>query len=92
MTLLEDAGSNLRIDLVHLEPRESDVPPPGQRGLSILAVASGLVQVTVGDHAPTVRSGEVLVAAGERIDAWRNLGQAAAVAFCIATTEARRSR
>lgn len=92
ITLLEDTGSNLRIDLMHLEPRKSGGPPPGQRGTSILAVASGLVQVTVGDHSPTIRSGEVLVAAGERIDAWRNLGQAEAVAFWISTTEARRSR
>ena len=82
-TLLEDAGSNLRIDLVHLEPRESGKPPCGQNGTGIVAVAAGLVQVTVGDQTPALRHGEVLVAACERITAWRNIGQAEAVAFWI---------
>ena len=91
ITLLKDAGASLRIDLVRLDPRESGAPPPEQRGTGIIAVATGLVQVTVGDQTPTIRRGEVLVAASERIEAWRNLGPTEAVAFWIATTGGRRS-
>lgn len=90
LTLLEDAGSNLRIDLVHLEPGESGTPPAGRHATGIVAVAAGLMQVTVGDQTPTLRHGEVLVAAGERIAAWRNIGHGEASAFWIVTTEARR--
>jgi transcriptional regulator with XRE-family HTH domain len=91
ITLLKAAGSNLRIDLVHLEPRESGRPPAAQAGTGIVAVASGLVQVTVGDHTPAIRHGEVLVADCEHIHLWRNLGQAEAVAFWIVTTDVRRA-
>lgn len=90
LTLLEDAGSNLRIDLVHLEPGESGTPPAERHATGIVAVAAGLMQVTVGDQTPTLRHGEVLVAAGERIAAWRNIGHGEASAFWIVTTEARR--
>ena len=92
LTLLEDAASNLRIDLVHLEQREVGRPPAGERGTGIVAVASGLIQVTVGDQTPTLRHGEVLVAAGHRVDAWRNLGPAEAVAFWIVTNDAQGHR
>lgn len=90
VTLLEDTGPSLRVDLVHLAPRERGGPPPDTHGTGIVAVASGLVQVTVGDQKPTIRHGEVLVAASERIAAWRNVGRTEAVAFWIATTEPRR--
>jgi transcriptional regulator with XRE-family HTH domain len=91
LRLFEDADTSLRIDLVHLEPRGTGGPPPGPRGTGIVAVGSGLVQVKVGDHTPTIRHGEVLIADSERIHQWCNLGQAEAVAFWIVTSEAGRS-
>jgi hypothetical protein len=41
------------------------------------------VQVQVGGRTPAVRRGEVLVADSERVEGWRNLGQAEAVLFWI---------
>jgi quercetin dioxygenase-like cupin family protein len=54
-----------------------------REGTGIVAVASGLVQVQVAGQTPTVRAGEVLVAAGDRIEGWRNIGQSEATLFWI---------
>jgi transcriptional regulator with XRE-family HTH domain len=88
--LLSDARSDLRIDLVHLDVRASGAPEPSRPGVGIIAVASGLVQVSVEGQTPTVRHGEVLVADSERIDGWRSLGQAEAELFWIVRSPARR--
>jgi transcriptional regulator with XRE-family HTH domain len=82
LTLLDGTGSDLRIDLVHLDAREA-CTLTGRPGTSIVAVASGLVQVKVGSEAPALRHGEVLVADSAQIDGCRNLGQAEAVLFWI---------
>ena len=90
ITLLADPARNLRVDLVRLQPGQTARPPAGPPSAGIVAVAAGLIQVTVGDQTPTLRHGEVLIAASDRIDAWRNLGPAEAVAFWIVATGARR--
>ena len=73
-----------RIDLVHLEPRESRHAGQGAAGNRASSPSpAGLVQVQVGGQTPALRHGEVLVADSERIEGWRNLGQAEAVAFWI---------
>jgi transcriptional regulator with XRE-family HTH domain len=82
LTLLGGPDSDLRIDLVHLDARETRSLDGGV-GTGIVAVASGLVQVRVGSQTPAVRHGEVLVAGSDRIDGVRNLGQAEAVLFWI---------
>jgi transcriptional regulator with XRE-family HTH domain len=81
--LLGDASSDLSVDLVYLGPRESARPAEMREGTGIVAVASGLVQVQVAGQTPTVRAGEVLVAAGDRIEGWRNIGQSEATLFWI---------
>ena len=81
MALLGDEGSGLKIDLVHLGPREVAHPPAQPEGTGIVAVGAGLVQVDVGGQTPAVRAGEVLVAPTTRIDAWRNIGQTEAMLF-----------
>jgi len=91
ITLLGDAASELRIDLVHLDPREAGgptehegaLPTQHRRRRGIVAVASGLVHVEVAGRTPAVRSGEVLVAHCERVEAWRNIGETEAVLFWI---------
>jgi transcriptional regulator with XRE-family HTH domain len=83
LTLLGGADSDLRIDLVHLDARETRSLQAPRVGTGIVAVASGLVQVKVGSQTPAVRHGEVLVGGSERIDGVRNLGQAEAVLFWI---------
>ncbi len=80
-TLLGDEGSGLRIDLVHLGPREVARPAAVTDGTGIVAVGAGLVQVEVAGQTPAVRAGEVLVAAGNRIEGWRNIGQTEAMLF-----------
>lgn len=81
--LLGDASSDLSVDLVYLGPRESARPAETREGTGIVAVASGLVQVQVAGQTPTVRAGEVLVAAGDRIEGWRNIAQSEATLFWI---------
>ena len=83
LTLLGGADSDLRIDLVHLDARETcglDAPRPGT---GVVAVASGLVQVKVAGQTPAVRHGEVVVADSDQFEGARNLGQAEAVLFWI---------
>jgi transcriptional regulator with XRE-family HTH domain len=90
-TLIGDADAGLRIDVVHLEPRQAGAPSARCPGAGILAVASGLVQVQVAGQTPAIRHGEVLVADSERIEGWRNLGQGEALAFWIVFPGSRRA-
>jgi transcriptional regulator with XRE-family HTH domain len=83
ITLLGDATSRLRIDLVRLDVREAGRPIDQQKGSGIVAVATGLIQVQIAGATPAVRSGEVLVGDSERVQGWRNLGQTDAVFFWI---------
>ena len=92
LTLLGGTDSELRIDLVRLDPREAGGPAATRAGTGIVAVAGGLVQVKVADQTPAVRHGEVLVAQSETIKAWRNVGQAEAVLFWIVLAESKRVR
>lgn len=82
-TLLDDASSGLRVDLVHLDRQQATELTETERGIGIVAVASGLVQVRVVTQTPTVRHGEVLVARSERIQGWRNLDPTPAMLFWI---------
>jgi transcriptional regulator with XRE-family HTH domain len=90
LTLLGGAGSDVLVDLVHLDARETAEAPATPPGTAIVAVAGGLVQVKVADQAPAIRHGEVLVAASEQIRGWRNLGQAEAMMFWIVFAQSRR--
>ncbi len=83
ITLLGDATSKLRIDLVHLKAREAGGPADQPKGIGIVAVAAGLFQVLIAGGTPAVRSGEVLVADSDRVEGWRNIGQTDAVLFWI---------
>lgn len=83
ITLLGGTDSALRVDLVHLGPREAGTPSGRHKGTAIVAVASGLVHVKVAGQTPAVRHGEVLVADSERVEGWRNLGQSDATLFWI---------
>jgi transcriptional regulator with XRE-family HTH domain len=82
-TLLTEAGTGLRVDLVHLAPRQSGRPAAAPAGMAIVAVVAGLLQVGVEGQTPTLRHGEVLVAESKRIDGWRNLGHTDTLAFWI---------
>jgi transcriptional regulator with XRE-family HTH domain len=92
ITLLGGRDSELRIDLVHLGVREAGAPLDRQPGSGIVAVAGGLVSVTIAGQTPAVRFGEVLVADSERVEGWRNLGNADAVLFWIVVPAAAATR
>jgi transcriptional regulator with XRE-family HTH domain len=83
VTLLDGTGTDVHADLVHLGPREAGAPERTWPGTGIIAVAGGLLQVLVAGQTPAIRHGEVLVADSERIESWRNLGQAEATLFWI---------
>ncbi len=83
MTLLGGPDADLRIDLVHLGPREAGRPAERPPSSVIVAVAAGMVQVEVAGQTPAVRHGEVLVADGERVTGWRNIGRGDATLFWI---------
>jgi quercetin dioxygenase-like cupin family protein len=68
---------------VHLDAREAGAPAAPRPGRAIVAVAAGLVQVSVGGQTPALRQGEVLVADSTQVEGWRNLGQGEAVLFWI---------
>jgi transcriptional regulator with XRE-family HTH domain len=87
--LLDGSDSEVRIDLVHVEPQGTGAPAVTRPGTGILAVAGGLLQVSVGGETPTLRHGETLVADSDRVEGWRNLGHGAAVAFWIVVSPAR---
>jgi transcriptional regulator with XRE-family HTH domain len=77
------------VELIQLAPREAGAPGPVRSGQGIIAVASGLVQVTVAGRTPALRHGEVLVTDASQVAAWRNLGQSEALLFWITSPSAR---
>jgi transcriptional regulator with XRE-family HTH domain len=83
LRLLGGAGSEVRVDLVHLDARESLRAGPQPDGAGVVAVASGLVQVVIGSQTPAVRAGEVLAVDADRLEGWRNIGQTEAMLFWI---------
>ncbi len=92
ITLLGDAHSELRIDLVHLDARAMSRPTESQPGTGIVAVAEGLVHVQIAGQTPAVRAGEVLVAESVRVEGWRNIGRGQAALFWIVAARGRDSR
>ena len=90
LRLLGGGGSEIRVNLVQLGARESHREVAHGEGAGIVAVATGLVQVLIGGQTPAVRAGEVLVAAADRVEGWRNMGQTEAVLFWIVVPAAGR--
>ena len=83
LALLDDPAAGVRAYLVRLPPRESRSPHVSHKGVELVAVASGLVQVILSNGRPVVRSGEVLLVETTTVEAWRNLGAAEATLFWV---------
>jgi transcriptional regulator with XRE-family HTH domain len=81
--LLADPAAGLRAYVVHLAPRESASPQIAHKGIELVAVATGLVQVVLASGRPVLRRGEVLLVESTTIERWRNLGSAEATLFWI---------
>jgi transcriptional regulator with XRE-family HTH domain len=89
LPLLDDPRAGLRAYLIRLQPGQSTTPTVVHTGVEMVAVASGLVQITVGAGLPVLREGEVLVVDQTRISGWRNMGEREALAFWILRDQAR---
>ncbi|MBD0349418.1 MAG: helix-turn-helix domain-containing protein [Thermoleophilia bacterium] len=83
IALLDDPEVGLRAYLVRLPPRATIDPHLTHKGLEIVAVASGLVQVVLATGRPVLRSGEVLLAEDTPVTGWRNVGPGDAAVFWI---------
>ncbi|MDQ3823360.1 MAG: helix-turn-helix domain-containing protein [Actinomycetota bacterium] len=83
LPLLDDPAAGLRTYVVHLPPRGSGSPHVAHKGVELVAVASGLVQVVLATGRPVLRRGEVLLVEATSIDSWRNLGPSEATLFWV---------
>ncbi|MBW3610769.1 MAG: helix-turn-helix domain-containing protein, partial [Actinobacteria bacterium] len=81
--LLDDPKAGLRTYLVRLGPAETATPEITQKGPELVLVASGLVQVTIGDDTPVMRAGDVALATRVPISRWRNLVGEPALIFWV---------
>ena len=75
--------AGLRVFLARLPPRASGRTDERHKGVEAVTVASGLVQIELGDRRAALRAGEALVAEARSITAWRNVGESEAMLFWI---------
>lgn len=87
VALFDDPKAGLRIYVLRLTPGATAAPGFGHKGPEIVAVAQGLVQVTLDTGTPVLRHGEALFAEDSGVTGWRNLADAPALAFWILRDE-----
>lgn len=73
VALLDDPTPGLRAYLVRLRGGEEGKPPIVHKGVELVLVAAGLVQVDVGSATPVLRSGDALLVTKTTVVGWRNL-------------------
>jgi transcriptional regulator with XRE-family HTH domain len=73
VALADDSSVGMRCHLVVLPGAESGAPPWAHKGVELIVVASGLVQVDVGGDTPVLRGGDSLLVTTSPITAWANL-------------------
>jgi transcriptional regulator with XRE-family HTH domain len=81
--LSADSTVGMRAYLVEPPDGTWREPPIEHRGVATLAGVRGLVQVDLADDRPVLRSGDVLVAEGSLIRAWRRLRSEPAMCFLL---------
>jgi transcriptional regulator with XRE-family HTH domain len=81
--LLDDRTAGLRAQLVQLAPGATGQNDFQARGVELVAISTGLVQILTTGGNPVVREGEVLLADGGAITGWRNLGEDEASFFVV---------
>ena len=81
--LLDDPQAGLRAFLVNLGPSEKGAPPNPHKGVEVVLVAAGLVQVDLGIETPVMRAGDALLASTVAVAGWRNLLKEPARLFWI---------
>jgi transcriptional regulator with XRE-family HTH domain len=83
LPLVDDRRAGLRAYLVTLPPRGQAQPHLTHKGVEMVAVVSGLVQVMLDGGRPVLRRGETLLAERSAVLGWRNLGEGDATLFWI---------
>ncbi|MDQ3931661.1 MAG: cupin domain-containing protein, partial [Actinomycetota bacterium] len=73
----------LRTYLVHLQPGEMGTPLIPHKGLELVLVAAGLIQIDLGSATPVMRAGDALLATKVPVRGWRNLQAKPARLFWI---------
>jgi transcriptional regulator with XRE-family HTH domain len=81
LPLLDDRHAGLRVYLVRIPRRGTAQPHMTHKGVELVTVASGLVQVVLETGRPVLTTGEALLLDGTPILAWRNLGVGDATLF-----------
>jgi transcriptional regulator with XRE-family HTH domain len=83
IALLDNPEVGLRSYLVRIPPRATAEPHLRHKGIELVAVAGGLVQVLLDTGRPVLRAGETLLAEEAPMTGWRNLGAGEATLFWI---------
>ncbi|HEU5309244.1 MAG TPA: helix-turn-helix domain-containing protein [Acidimicrobiia bacterium] len=81
--LLDDPHAGLRAYLVNLPAGEAGSPPMVHKGVELVVVASGLVQLELGAAAPVMRAGDAVLATRVAVEGWRNLAGEPARLFWV---------
>jgi transcriptional regulator with XRE-family HTH domain len=92
LPLLDNPEAGLRAYVVRLPPGRSGSPGTSHKGVELVAVASGLVQVVLDTGRPVLRAGETLLAERSGVASWRNLSDHEAMLFWILRDDARAIR
>lgn len=87
MALLDDPQTGLRCYLIRLPVKGTSELGFTHKGIELIAVASGLVQVVLATGRPVLRQGEALLAERSGISAVRNLSDSEAVVFWVLRDE-----
>jgi putative transcriptional regulator len=89
--LLDDPHAGMRTYFVRIPRRGSAQPHIVHKGVELITVAGGLVQVLLDTGRPVLTTGEALLLDGTPCAAWRNLGVGEATLFWT-LRDARRDR
>jgi len=81
--LLDDPSAGLRAYVVRLTPGATATPSFAHKGVELVAIASGLVQVGLATGTPVLRTGEALIADRCGVAWWRNLTDREALVFWV---------
>jgi len=83
--LFDDADAGARVHHVHLGEGQRGRPPQPHKGPEVVAVATGLVLVDLGESTPVLRAGDAVMASDVVVQGWTNLADGPSTLFWIAT-------
>jgi transcriptional regulator with XRE-family HTH domain len=86
--LVDNPNVGLRAYVARIPPGGSGSPAQPHKGVELVAVGSGLVQVLLSSGRPVLREGEALLAERSIVRGWRNLGEQEATVFWVLRDEA----